>query len=206
MVRELENMIEARLAPLVCGALTALALSACGGGGGGTATVGGTVTGLGVGRTLVLQNNLTDTFTIAGNGANSFTFTFATGVGAGGLYSATVLTQPLGETCVVTKGVGSIDNNADNVTTIAVDCAVTSSVAGTVTGLGAGRSVTLANNGVAAPAVAANGSFNFPGILTTGSTYAVTITQQPALQTCTLSNATGTVVVNTTAVVGVTCQ
>src|SRR5215475_3478862 len=67
-----------------------------GGGGGGTggsvtATIGGTVSGLATGTSVVLQNNGGDSLTITANGA----FTFKTAVtGPTDAYKVTVLTQP----------------------------------------------------------------------------------------------------------------
>ena len=111
--------------------VTCLALTACaglpagssgGGGGGGThsvtATIGGTVTNLATGASLVLQNNGGDSLTITANGA----FTFKTAVtGPTDAYKVTVLTQPTGpnQICTVTNGSGVA---AANVTNVAVAC------------------------------------------------------------------------------------
>jgi hypothetical protein len=184
--------------------IAASMLAACGGGGGGSASIGGTVTGLTNGRTLVMQNNAADDFSIVGNGATSFTFAFSKGVGAGDAYNVSVLTQPLGQTCAVTKGSGSVNSNADSVTTVAVACTTTSSVVGTVSGLQAGVAVTLNSNGTTV--LAGNGPFTFAGILPAGSTYTVTVATQPLGQTCAIANASGTVVANTSAQVTVTCN
>jgi hypothetical protein len=181
-----------------------LALTACGGGGS-DASIGGTVTGLRNGLTLVMQNNAADNFSIIGNGANSFTFNFATPMSSGASYNATVLTQPLGQTCTILNGSGTVDSEGDSVGNIAVTCATTSSVVGTVSGLKTGAFVTLLSNGTSLPVVA-NGGFAIPGVLVAGSTYNVTISTQPSGQTCTLANASGTVVANTLATVTVTCN
>ena len=79
-----------------------LALTACGGGGDGgpfaTAyTIGGTLTGLGGGKALVLTNNGTDDLSLSANGA----FAFATKASA---YKVVVKTQPVGQTCAVANG------------------------------------------------------------------------------------------------------
>jgi hypothetical protein len=185
-------------------ASSVLALAACGGGSG-SASIGGTVTGLRNGLTLVMQNNASDNFSITGNGATSFTFSFATALSAGNSYNVTVLTQPLGQTCTIANGSGTVDSSGDSIGSVAVTCATTSSVVGTVSGLLPGVAVTLSSNGTSLP-IAVNGNFSFPGILTTGSTYTVTVTQQPAGQTCTIANATGIVVANTPSVVTVTCN
>ena len=86
----------------------------------GTYTLGGTVSGLtGVG--LILQNNGSDNLSVSANGG----FTFATALANGSAYSATVLTQPAGQTCTVASGAGTVA--AANVSTVAVTCAASSS-------------------------------------------------------------------------------
>lgn len=176
----------------------ALSLSSCGGS---DTLISGTLSGLGDGLSVVLQNNNVDNLTLTMNG----TFTFPTGVASGATYSVTVLTQPLGQTCNVSSGTGTVDTNSRDATNIAVTCAANSSVGGTLTGLLAGRSATLANAGQLLT-VAQNGSFAFPGVLPAGSTYAVTIDTQPAGQTCSVINGSGTVVANVVATVAVTCS
>jgi hypothetical protein len=194
----------APLSLLLAGALAAL--TACGGGGG-SASIGGTITGLNSGLTLVLQNNATDTFSITGTGNNSTTYNyrFATALSAGNAYSVTVSTQPLGETCSVANPTGNVDSSGDSVGSVNVSCAVTSTVVGTETGLNAGAALILSSNGSSIAVTSLSPTFSFPGVLATGSTYTVTIATQPAGQTCTLTNATGTVVANTPAVVTVSC-
>jgi hypothetical protein len=58
-----------------------------------------------------------------------------------------VLTQPVGQTCVVGNGAGAVDSSGDNISIVTVTCTVTSSVGGTVAGLASGNGVWLANNG-----------------------------------------------------------
>ena len=79
-------------------------------------TVGGTVTGLPKGQTLVLQDNGADDLTLTDSGP----FTFATKVGSGKPYAVTVLTQPAGITCTVTNGGGTMGGTA--ITNVAVAC------------------------------------------------------------------------------------
>lgn len=204
-------MIQARLATIVCSAIGAIVLTACGGGGGGTATVGGTVTGLANGRTLVMQNNLADDFSITGNGANSFTFNFATGVAAGNPYNVTVLTQPVTQTCTVTNGTGNVSGNGAPVTTVAVACATTSTLVGNLTGLAGGAFITLttttsASQTPSSVTLTKNGQFSIPGLLPTGTTYTTTITQAPNAQTCTVANGSGTIASTLPATITVGCQ
>jgi hypothetical protein len=180
-----------------------MAVAACGGGGDDLATIGGTINGLASGLSVTLLNNGTDSFSIVGNGSKSFTFEFANGLSAGGSYNVSVATQPLGQTCAIVNAAGNVDSTADPVTSVIVNCAISSSVVGTVSGLKSGVAVTLSSNG--AQLLLGNATFAFPGVLATGSTYAVTIVAQPLGQTCTLANSTGTVQANTTASVSVTC-
>lgn len=175
-----------------------LGLTGCGGS---DVLIGGTLSGLGAGLNVVLQNNNADDLTLTMNGP----FTFPNGVGDGDSYSVTVLTQPVGQTCNVSSGTGTVDSDSAGPTDIAVTCTASSSVGGTLTGMGAGRSITLANGGQTL-AVAQNGSFAFPGVLPAGTTYAVTIVTQPAGQICVVVNGSGTVVANVMSTVAVTCN
>jgi 6-phosphogluconolactonase (cycloisomerase 2 family) len=83
------------------------------------------------------------------------------------------------------------------------DPALTYTVGGTVAGLSG--SVTLANNGGDARTVAAAGAFSFATSLATGATYNVTVTTQPANQTCTVASGSGTVASANVSGVSVTC-
>ena len=169
-------------------------------GGGSDATIGGTVSGLGSGLSLTLQNNNADYLIVASNQS----FTFAKAIASNTGYNVTLLTQPVGQTCVVANGSGTVDSLGDPVSDVAVTCAYSSSVGGFVSGLAAGTSVTLSTNG-AFLAIAANGIFAFPGTLPAGSTYDVTVSTQPVGQACTVSSPNGTVVANVMASVLVTC-
>lgn len=87
-------------------------------------TVGGTVSGLGSGRSVVLQNNGGDDLTVTANGA----FTFPMWVTLNDAYSVTVAGQPSGQACSVTNGSGVADPESVvltpyGVNSIAVTCA-----------------------------------------------------------------------------------
>jgi trimeric autotransporter adhesin len=69
-------------------------------------------------------------------------------------------------------------------------------VGGTVTGLVG--SVVLQNNGGGNLTVTSNGTFAFTGSLNSGAAYAVTVLTQPGLQTCFVSNGSGTLSANVT--------
>ena len=159
-----------------------------------TYTVGGTVAGL-VG-TLVLENNSGDDETINANG----TYTFNTPVASGANYAVTIDQQPVGQTCIVSNGTGTI---ASNVTNVNIVCATTTfTVGGSVVGLSG--TVVLQNNGGDNEAILANGVYTFNTSVNYAGGYLVTVLTQPAGQFCSVSNATGTAYSNITNV-GVVC-
>src|SRR5471032_362832 len=85
--------------------LLAACLLACGGtsnnsSGQAAFTVGGTVSGLSSGASVVLLDNGADPLTISANGG----FTFASELASGASFLVTVGTQPAGETCTVASG------------------------------------------------------------------------------------------------------
>ena len=154
-------------------------------------TIGGTVSGLGAGKSVGLLNNGGDAITRNANGG----FTFPTALASGAAYSVTVGTQPAGQTCTVTNGSGTV--GAANITNVAVACVnnppSTYTIGGTVSGLGAGKSVGLLNNGGDGVTVNANGGFTFATALASGAAYNVTVGTQPTGQTCSVTNGSGTV-------------
>ena len=182
-------------------------MSACGGSGSSgsnppppTYTIGGTVSGLGAGLSVGLLNNGGNALTVNANGA----FTFSTALASGAAYVVTVGTQPAGQVCAVSNGSGSVA--AANVTNIAVACSSTGyTIGGTVSGLGAGLSVGLLNNGGNALTVNANGAFTFSTALPSGAAYAVTVGTQPAGQVCVVSNGSGSGAAANVTNVGVAC-
>ena len=112
-------------------------LCACSGGGGpslpATFTVGGSVSGLASGVSLVLADNGADTLTVTANGP----FTFKSAITQNGAYSVTVVTNPMSQICAVTFGTGS--GVAANVTQVAVACARITKNWGSTAGMSAGR-------------------------------------------------------------------
>ncbi len=180
-------------------------LAACGGGGGGfsagtmVSTAGGykivaNVTGLQSGTSLTLQLNGQNPLVVAANGG----FPFPASLTSGTMYRATVATQPAGETCSVTNGSGTVGTG--NVTNITVSCNARYAVGGVVSGLTAGKSVTLLDNNSDTLTVSTNGFFTFPTQLASGATYAVTAGTQPAQQTCDVTDGTGTATADVTSV------
>ncbi len=98
----------------------------------GTYTIGGAVSGLNAGVSVVLRDNGSDNTTVSSNS----NFTFATALAAGGSYAVTVGTHPTGQTCTVSFGAGS--NVSANVNNVGVSCAAATvnSLASLSTGLG----------------------------------------------------------------------
>lgn len=80
-------------------------------------TVGGTVSGLSQGSSLVLNNIRAGNQTVSANG----NFSVATSAKTGTAYSVSVTTQPSGENCSVSNGAGTVGTT--NVTNITVTCA-----------------------------------------------------------------------------------
>ena len=157
----------------------------------GSFTLGGTVTGLNAQDTLVLSVGATNVADVSANG--SFTFPHALPSGTSYTVTAASLSMaPVPETCTIVNGTGTITGNVTNVT---VTCAVnTYPIGGTVTGLAAGASVSLLDNGGDTLVVSsANTSFTFATALASGAAYHVTVGQQPIGQLCTVTNGSGTV-------------
>jgi len=166
-----------------------------------TFTIGGTVSGLSTGASVTLLDSATDSLTVSTNGA----FTFKTALATGAAYNVTVNTQPVGETCTVTGATGTVASS--NVTTVSVSCKAnpTFTIGGTVSGLNTGASVTLLDNATDSLTVSTNGTFTFKTALATGAGYDVTIASQPSNETCTITNASGTVASANVSNVSVSC-
>ncbi len=183
-------------ARLALAALPLLLLAACGGGGGDAEpvtgyTVGGTVAGLREGRNLVLQVQGADDLTVAANGSFVMGRRFE-------LYSrvaVTVASHPEGQRCSVTQPTQVV--NVANITDVSVRCetlpAGTRNLGGVVTGLVPRSPLVLQNNQGDNLTVTADGRFFFNTAVASGATYAVQVQTQPAGQTCSVANASGTV-------------
>ncbi len=163
-----------------------------------TRTVGGSVSGLAVSESVVLQNNGSDNLTVNSNGS----FTFSTPVAQGATYSVTVLTQPSTQTCTVTNGSGTA--GASNITNVQVSCSTNAyTVGGTVSGLSG--TVVLQDNGGDNLTINSNGSFTFATPIAQGASYNVTVLTQPTGQTCSVTNGSGTMGGANVTNVGVNC-
>jgi len=165
-------------------------------------TVGGTLTGLAAGASLVLQDNGGDNLSVSANGA----FTFATPVVSGGMYAVTIHTQPASQVCTVSAGTGTI--NGANASSVVVNCSSSYTVGGSVNGLAGGNTIALKNNGGSLTFVTTNGAFAFPTPVPTGTAYAVTVSGNPSTPTgqiCTVTNGSGTVGTANVTTITITC-
>lgn len=155
-----------------------------------TFSVGGQLSNLLEGTSLILQNNGADDLILSSNGP----FIFNQEVADGAVFQVTVLTQPSGpnQSCQVSNGDGVI-TGAD-VTNVYVNCELERyPVGGVLSGLAADNSVTVQLNNAETLVLEANGVFEFPGLLDDGSAYTVSVIAQPTQpnQLCTISNASG---------------
>lgn len=152
-----------------------------------TYAVGGTISGLN--GTIVLQNNGGDDLSRSADGP----FAFATELVEGATYNVTILTEPTTQSCSVSNGSGTV--GTANVTDVTVTCvdAVKYAVNVELSGLAAGESVTLQNNGADSLVLTADGTTAFSNTLENGAAYAVTVSVQPASQECTVSGGSGTI-------------
>lgn len=160
-----------------------------------TATIGGTLTGLATGASVILEDNGGDALTLTANG----NFTFKTPVtGPTDAYAVTVNTQPTtpNQICTVTNGSGTA---SANVTNVAVACVNSYTVGGEITGLvGSGLQLQDSDGNIVDTLKVTTGNgnqaFTFADFVPTGSTYTVSISAQPTNpgQTCVIATGTGT--------------
>jgi hypothetical protein len=90
----------------------------------------------------------------------------------------------------------------------AADAGTTYTIGGTVTGLVAGDSFAIKDNGSDNIFISTNGAFTFPTALPTGSMYAVTVVANPVTptsETCVVTFGTGTVAMGNVTTVDIAC-
>lgn len=164
-------------------------------------TIGGDITGL-TGEGLRLRLNDVEELSIVASGA----FAFETAMPWGAPYEVSIIEQPVNPTqrCSIDSASGSVSGN---VTNVAVTCTSSSfAVGGTVSGL-QGAGLTLQLDADAQLPIQSNGSFTFPGLLPSGTSYRVSVIRQPSApqQQCTIANARGTIGSRNVTNVRVTC-
>jgi len=159
------------------------------------------VTGL-TGNGLVLRNNGNSTLVTAPG-----TVVFPAAVLSGGSYAVGVAIQPTtpSQTCTVGQNATGVVAGSD--VSVAVTCVTnTYNVRVTVTGLlGTGL---ILNSGADVVPVTMNSTFNMPTKVASGSTYRVTVAQQPSApsQTCTVMPSTPATVGGGDVTVAVACS
>lgn len=120
-----------KLLPVLSACLCML-LAGCKGGGSSsdpTFSVGGTVSGITAGNSLVLSNNGVETLTVSVDGA----FTFPTALGYGKGYSVLILANPIGEICSI-AGASSGIITFSSVSNVAITCRPTTATVTTLAG------------------------------------------------------------------------
>ena len=167
-------------------------------------TIGGAITGL-------TASGLTLKETVSGQvvspAANATSFVFANAVATGASYSVTVTAQPVGESCAVSNGSGTVA--ASNVTNVQVMCAASGSytIGGTITGLTAsGLTLKESVSGQTVSPAADATAFVFANAAATGASYSVTVTAQPTGESCSVASGAGTVATSNVTSVMVTCS
>ncbi|MFO0735389.1 MAG: hypothetical protein U0270_05900 [Labilithrix sp.] len=151
-------------------------------------SVGGTVSGLSTNGGVLLTDAAGAGVFVSSDGRFSIDNAFVDG----SAYDVAVSTDPGAPSfrCHVSHGKGVIAGS--DVNDVVVDCAPQAfEVGGSVSGVDA-VGLVLASRG-AEVAVSRDGTFTFPGKITNGSSYAVSIEQQPERQTCTITNGSGVV-------------
>jgi hypothetical protein len=147
-------------------------------------SLGGDVSGL-IGS-VTLQASNGDDLTVNANG----TFAFSNGLQSGFAYAISITVQPAGQVCSISNATGTV--STEDVTNIAVNCNGASyRIGGAISGLTG--SISLQNNGINTLIAADNGNFDFAIGLMESATYSVSVSVQPAGQTCSISNGSGIV-------------
>jgi len=149
-------------------------------------SISGSITGL-TGPGLVLQDNGGDNLAV---NASAASFTFPTPLSSGSAYSITILTQPVGESCIVTNGAGTAKANVTNASVV---CTQLYAIGGTITGLHDAGLVLQDNGGDNLTVAVEATSFTFANPLASGSAYSVTVLTQPTGENCTVTNGSGRV-------------
>lgn len=171
-------------------------LSACGSGGSNSIdysasryTVSLTVAGLSAGKQVVLtdgSNNVTATL-------NSI-YTFPTQLQNNSQYQVSITTQPIGQTCTIAYGSGTI--SSASISNVLVNCSTNPApnytIGITASGLGAGKTAVV-TNGIDSVSITANTSYTFTTQQTNSTNYLITVTSQPVGQFCFITNGSGTV-------------
>lgn len=174
----------------------ALGLTACGGGKA-TFELGGPVSGL-VYPGLVITNVTNGDSVAVAPPATPGVVTYKLGktIEYGTSYDVQITSAPAHQTCALAGGADTAGRLAS--ISIQVECQVqTFTIGGTVAGLKETRTATetalIITNGPDKLTIEKNGVYILPNKVAYDASYGVTIVTQPTGQTCTVSNASGTV-------------
>jgi FG-GAP repeat len=179
----------------------ATALVACGGGDaapegsppGSSFSVGGTLSGLGAGKAVVVAQAGGPSASLSANGPYSLALP------AGTAYDLRIQTQPQDQACVVVNGTGTVAADVRNIAINCTDLAAAFKVSGTLTGLPTGQSVVLvldASGTLQETQINANGRFEFSQPV--AGRYSVTIKTTPPGLGCAVTSGTGTIAAEVT--------
>ncbi|WP_220459083.1 FG-GAP repeat protein [Acidovorax sp. FHTAMBA] len=176
----------------------AVVLAACGGGGGDdppvntpSFRVGGQLAGLGAGKTVVITDASGPSAAVSANGSYSLQLP------AGTAYSRRIAAQPVGQTCTIANGSGTVSADVNNVSVACRDNDVppnARTLGGSVAGLATGKALVLqlaAGGATQEARVTADGPFTFAQPVT--GPYSISVLTQPQNQTCTVTGGQGTV-------------
>lgn len=179
--------------------LCAAGLTACGGSGNGSLALAARVIGL-ERSGLVLQNNGGDDLAVDGS---MTTWYFKTLMAPEAAFNVSIKTQPSGSKCTIAQNTGKINYYSFQQTI--VTCTPDAyALGGSVVGL-TGNGLVLANGSLTAGVVAGSSTFEFAAKINNTAVYGVTVLVQPAGQTCSVANATGTMPQANVSNVVVTC-
>ncbi len=93
---------------------------------------------------------------------------------------------------ILTALVLSACGGGSSSTTSTPAAATTYTIGGTVSGLASGTSFTIQNNGTDSQLISSNGAYTFATALANGTSYVVSVSNQPTLQYCVVTNGSGT--------------
>lgn len=148
--------------------------------------LGGMVSGLS-GAFQLMLNNRQEVMAIPGNGP----FEFATRLVSGQRYNVILDTQPSGQVCRVTNGVGRM--GVKDIRNVMIECDFQSfKLGGMVSGLKGALKLAL-NGGKETLPLTSNGMFAFSSALQTGESYNVSVAVQPVGQQCDVRKGQGNI-------------
>jgi uncharacterized repeat protein (TIGR03803 family) len=179
-----------------------MTLTGCGGGGGVSHTyaVGGTVSGL-TSPGLAISLNGSPNMPVA-SGATVVALTPA--LASGSSYNVTISTQPVGESCAVMGGVGTI--GTQNITTVKVVCSkLAYSLGGTIGGLST-NGLVLSNQGDTLTVAPGATTFAMPRKVTFASNYDVEVKAHPPGVQCSLADNSGLMPASPLTNINISCQ